>query len=205
MSLYTSFGKRTLDAILSAILLVLTLPIVLVTACAIRYKLGTPVLFVQERAGWHGRPFFLLKFRTMSDDRQPDGALRSDAERLTPFGRWLRATSLDELPTLWNVVRGEMSLVGPRPLHTRYLPRYTAEQARRHDVRPGVTGWAQVNGRNAVTWPEKLRMDVWYVEHVSPALDAGILLRTVGAVTSGRSNASSPGHATMSEFTGREQ
>ena len=161
--------------------------------------MGPPVLFRQERPGLGGRSFMLLKFRTMLDDRGDSGVLRPDGERLTPLGIRLRASSVDELPELWNVVRGDMSLVGPRPLLMKYLPRYSPEQARRHDVRPGMTGWAQVNGRNALSWDEKFKMDVWYVENLSIRLDALILWRTIAAVL-GRHDVTADGQATMSEF-----
>jgi lipopolysaccharide/colanic/teichoic acid biosynthesis glycosyltransferase len=158
-------------------------------------------LFRQERAGLDGRPFQIVKFRTMTDARGPDGALLSDADRLTPFGRFLRSTSLDELPELWNVLRGDMSLVGPRPLLMRYEPLYTPRQRRRHDVRPGITGWAQVNGRNAMSWEARFELDVWYVEHRSLGLDLRILWRTVATVLR-REGVSQAGHVTMEPFAG---
>ena len=161
--------------------------------------MGPPVLFRQERPGLGGRSFMLLKFRTMLDDRGDSGVLRPDGERLTPLGIRLRSSSVDELPELWNVVRGDMSLVGPRPLLMKYLPRYSPEQARRHDVRPGMTGWAQVNGRNALTWEQKFEMDCWYVENLSMRLDLRILWRTISAVFSGR-GVTADGHATTPEF-----
>jgi lipopolysaccharide/colanic/teichoic acid biosynthesis glycosyltransferase len=163
--------------------------------------MGSPVLFVQERPGLGGRPFRLVKFRTMRHATAPDGAPLPDADRLTPLGRFLRATSLDELPQLWNVLRGELSLVGPRPLLMQYLARYTPEQARRQDVLPGITGWAQVNGRNALAWDEKLALDVWYVDHWSLGLDLKILVRTLGKVLR-RDGISQRGQATMPEFLG---
>ena len=163
--------------------------------------MGPPVLFRQLRPGREGRPFELTKFRTMTDQRGPDGALLPDAQRLTALGRFLRRTSIDELPELVNVVRGDMSLVGPRPLLMEYLPRYSPEQARRHEVRPGVTGWTQVNGRNALTWEEKFALDVWYVDHRSTRLDLEILGRTVSQVLGGQ-GVSAPGHATMEPFRG---
>ncbi|MBO4288430.1 MAG: sugar transferase [Kiritimatiellae bacterium] len=168
------------------------------TALAVRIALGTPVLFRQERAGLAGRPFTLFKFRTMRDGEG------TDEERLTRFGRFLRSTSLDELPELWNVVRGEMSLVGPRPLHTRYLPRYNALQARRHETLPGLTGWAQVHGRNALSWESKFAYDLWYVEHRSTALDLAILLRTVATVFA-RDGINGQNEATTSEFEGTQE
>jgi sugar transferase EpsL len=164
-------------------------------------KLGSPVLFRQQRPGQHGRPFTIYKFRTMSDVRDGQGNLLPDAGRLTPFGRFLRRTSLDELPELFNVLKGEMSLVGPRPLLTEYLDRYTLEQARRHEVRPGITGWAQVNGRNALTWEQKFALDVWYVDHLSFWLDLKILALTGWKVLRCE-GISQTGHATMEEFFG---
>jgi len=193
--------KRCFDVLVAvAALLVLAMPL-LVLALLVRVKLGKPVLFAQIRPGMHGKPFRMVKFRTMTDARGSDGILLPDAARLTPFGRFLRATSLDELPELWNVLKGDMSLVGPRPLLMEYLSLYTAEQARRHDVRPGVTGWAQINGRNALSWEEKFALDVWYVEHRSFALDIKILWRTARKVLV-REGISAAGEATMSKFTG---
>jgi lipopolysaccharide/colanic/teichoic acid biosynthesis glycosyltransferase len=170
-------------------------------AAAVRLRLGSPVLFRQRRPGLHGRPFEMLKFRTMLDATDGAGNPLPDADRLTPLGRFLRATSLDELPELWNVLRGEMSLVGPRPLLMEYLPLYTPEQARRHEVRPGITGWAQVNGRNAISWEEKFRMDVWYVDRRTFALDLKILLLTAKKVVV-REGISQQGQATMERFLG---
>lgn len=172
-----------------------------VVAVLVRVRLGAPVLFRQERPGRGGRPFDLVKFRTMSDARGPDGQLLPDDQRLTGFGRWLRATSLDELPELWNVLRGDMSLVGPRPLLMEYMPLYSQTQRRRHDVRPGITGWAQVHGRNAVNWNERFVLDIWYVDHRSLALDLRILLLSLGAVVTRRGIAAD-GHATMPRFRG---
>jgi len=179
--------------------LIVLSPVLLLLALVIRLKLGSPVLFRQARPGRGGRVFILWKFRTMNQARDDEGQLMPDGQRLTPFGQWLRTTSLDELPELWNVLRGDMSLVGPRPLLVEYLDRYTPEEARRHEVSPGLTGWAQVNGRNATTWEERLRLDVWYVDHQSLALDLQILLRTVFLVFS-RDGISAPGSATMPEF-----
>jgi len=194
--------KRIFDIAGALFLLMLLVPVLVVVAILVRVKLGPPVLFSQVRPGRGARPFTLVKFRTMAVPAQ--GAPPApDAERLTQFGCKLRSTSLDELPELWNVLRGEMSLVGPRPLLTTYLDRYSPEQARRHRVRPGITGWAQVNGRNATTWEERLRLDVWYVDNRSLALDARILLRTVALVFS-RDGIASPGEATMGEFRGKE-
>lgn len=195
--------KRCFDVCIAAlVLLVFALPL-LALALLVRIKLGKPVLFSQLRPGMHGKAFRMVKLRTMTDARGPDGALLPDAERLTPFGRFLRATSLDELPELWNVLKGDMSLVGPRPLLMEYLPLYSAEQARRHDVRPGVTGWAQVNGRNALSWEEKFALDVWYVDHQSFALDIKILWRTARKVLV-REGISAAGEATMPKFTGKK-
>lgn len=195
--------KRLMDLALTLPLALLALPAMALLAALIRVRLGAPVLFRQVRPGLNGVPFTLYKFRTMSDLRDDDCRLRSDADRLTPLGRMLRATSLDELPELWNVIRGDMSLVGPRPLLMEYLPLFSTRQRRRHEVRPGLTGWAQVNGRNAISWEERLEMDVWYVEHRSLALDLRILLRTVGTVL-GRRGVSAPGEATMRRFEGGE-
>jgi lipopolysaccharide/colanic/teichoic acid biosynthesis glycosyltransferase len=193
--------KAGLDRAAAAAGLVLLAPVLLATAGAIRATMGPPVLFRQERPGRGGRPFRVAKFRTMREARGPDGSPLPDAERLTRLGRFLRATSLDELPQLWNVLEGDLSLVGPRPLLVEYLPRYTPEQARRHEVLPGITGWAQVNGRNALTWEEKFALDVWYVDHWSLALDLRILATTMLRVLR-REGISSEGHATMPEFTG---
>ncbi|HEY1142758.1 MAG TPA: sugar transferase [Sphingomicrobium sp.] len=193
--------KRLLDLVVAVAALVLLSPLLAVVAVLVRAKLGSPIFFRQERPGLHGRPFTLVKFRTMLDARDADGKLRPDAERLTGFGRWLRSTSIDELPELWNVLRGDMSLVGPRPLLMHYLPLYSPEQARRHDVPPGITGWAQINGRNAISWDQKFALDTWYVDHWSFWLDLRILGQTVASVL--RSHGiSAEGSATMPEFTG---
>jgi lipopolysaccharide/colanic/teichoic acid biosynthesis glycosyltransferase len=181
-------------------LAVLALPLLLL-ALLIRRKLGSPVLFRQIRPGLHGQPFEMVKFRTMTDERDADGALLPDAQRLTPFGQFLRASSLDELPELWNVLKGDMSLVGPRPLLMEYLPLYSPQQYRRHNVRPGVTGWAQVNGRNAISWEEKFALDVWYVKNQTLWLDAKILLLTIKKVFV-KDGISAAGDATMPKFTG---
>lgn len=195
--------KRFFDLILSLLgILSLGLPLLILTFL-IRSKLGSPVFFRQMRPGLHGKPFEMVKFRTMTDERGPDGALLPDAMRLTPFGRFLRASSLDELPELWNVLKGDMSLVGPRPLLMEYLPLYSPEQARRHEVRPGVTGWAQVNGRNALSWEDKFKLDLWYVDNQSLSLDIGILWLTIRKVLV-REGISATGEATMSKFTGRQ-
>ena len=195
--------KRLLDIIITAAALVLLSPVLLLLAWQIRRKLGTPILFRQVRPGRGGIPFVMYKFRTMRDAADENGRPLPDAERLTPFGRKLRAASLDELPELWNVLKGDMSLVGPRPLLMEYLPLYNAEQRRRHLVRPGITGWAQVNGRNAILWPEKFRLDVWYVENRSLLLDMKILFLTVKKVLD-RSGINSEGEATAAKFTGND-
>jgi len=193
--------KRAFDVAVALILLVLLSPLLLAVALLVRLRIGSPVLFRQQRPGLGGRPFWILKFRTMTDRRAPDGALLSDAERLTAAGRLLRSWSLDELPELWNVLRGDMSLVGPRPLLMAYLPLYTAEQMRRHDVRPGLTGWAQVKGRNSLSWPDKFALDLWYVDHRSFWMDLRILVLTVVKVFS-REGISQDGEATMTPFGG---
>lgn len=194
--------KRLLDVIASVVVFLLLWWLMLGSAVLIRLMLGSPVFFVQERPGLHGRPFRLWKFRTMRDALDQDGRPLPDADRLTWLGRILRATSVDELPELWNVLIGDMSLVGPRPWLMEYLPHYTAEQMRRHAVRPGITGWAQVNGRNAVSWEERLRLDLWYVDHWSLWLDLRILLRTAWTVVR-RDGISATGHATMPRFDER--
>jgi len=185
--------KRMLDVAAVVLTAGVWVPLLLLAMVVVRAALGRPVFFVQERAGRDGRPFRLVKLRTMREGDAPD------AERLTRVGRWLRATSLDELPELWHVLRGEMSLVGPRPLPVRYLPRYSPQQARRHEVRPGITGWAQVNGRNSLTWEQKFAYDVWYVDHMSFWLDVKILWQTVWQVLT-RRGISAEGEATMGEF-----
>jgi sugar transferase EpsL len=195
--------KRILDLFLAGLGLLLLSPVLLILAVLVRLAHGSPVLFRQQRPGYRGRPFQLYKFRTMSDARDAQGQLLPDAERLTSLGRMLRATSLDELPELLNVLRGEMSLVGPRPLLMQYLERYSPEQARRHDVLPGITGWAQINGRNALTWEDKFRLDVWYVDHWSFWLDLKIIAITLFKVVR-REGISQPGHATAEEFMGQE-
>ena len=193
--------KRLFDLVSASVALVLLSPLILVLSLLIRWRLGSPVLFRQTRPGLNGQPFTMLKFRTMTDRRDSNGRLLPDAERLTPFGAFLRSASLDELPGLWNVLRGEMSLVGPRPLLMAYLDLYTPEQARRHEVQPGLTGWAQVNGRNALSWEERFKLDIWYVDNRSLALDMRILWMTVWKVFR-REGISAPGEATMAEFTG---
>jgi lipopolysaccharide/colanic/teichoic acid biosynthesis glycosyltransferase len=196
-------AKRLLDVAGSAAGLLVTAPVLAGTAIAIRATTGGPIFFRQERPGREAKPFTLLKFRTMREPLPGEGEGASDAARLTKVGRLLRASSIDELPTLLNVLRGEMSLVGPRPLLMRYLPRYSREQFRRHEVKPGVTGWAQINGRNAIGWDEKFALDVWYVDHRSLALDLRILAMTVAKVLR-REGISHAGEATMTEFMGSE-
>jgi lipopolysaccharide/colanic/teichoic acid biosynthesis glycosyltransferase len=193
--------KRLFDLLISSVcLLALSFPL-LALIWLIRRKLGSPAFFTQVRPGMHGKPFKMVKFRTMTNERDPYGQLLPDAVRLTPFGRFLRSTSLDELPELWNVLKGDMSLVGPRPLLMQYLPLYTLEQGRRHQVRPGITGWAQVNGRNVLSWEEKFRLDVWYVDHHNLYLDLRILLLTIWKVIR-REGISAAGEATMAPFSG---
>ena len=201
--MYQPLGKRLFDLVVTVPAILLFSPILGMLALLVRIKLGPPVLFCQQRPGLHGKPFTLYKFRTMTDARDAQGNLLPDAERLTAFGQFLRSTSLDELPELWNVLKGDMSLVGPRPLLMRYLERYTPEQMRRHEVRPGITGWAQVNGRNALTWEEKFQMDVWYVDHLSLSLDIKILAKTLWKILK-REGISQPGQATMEEFMGNQ-
>ncbi len=198
-----SFGKRLFDLVTASLLLILLSPLLLCLALLVWIVHGRPVLFRQQRAGYKGKPFWIYKFRTMTNRTAPDGSLLPDSERLTPLGRFLRSTSLDELPELINVLRGEMSLVGPRPLFVKYLPLYSPEQMRRHDVLPGITGWAQVNGRNAITWQEKFALDVWYVDHRSFWLDIKILFLTLWKVFK-REGINQPGQATMEEFRGNQ-
>jgi lipopolysaccharide/colanic/teichoic acid biosynthesis glycosyltransferase len=198
---YDRVEKRILDAIFAAMLLVLLSPLLIVLTLIVAFALGRPVMFVQQRPGRDGRPFPLRKFRTMLPVDPHDSTVRSDAERLTPFGRWLRKTSLDELPELWNVLTGDMSLVGPRPLLMEYLPLYTPAQRRRHEVRPGITGWAQVSGRNELCWEKRFELDQWYVDHQSLVLDIRILFLTARSVATAR-GISQSGHATMPPFKG---
>jgi lipopolysaccharide/colanic/teichoic acid biosynthesis glycosyltransferase len=200
LRLYRRFGKRLLDLVAASLALVVTSPLLLGSALLVRLRMGSPVLFRQRRPGLGGRSFTLLKLRTMRPERGND---LPDSERLTPLGRRLRRWSVDELPELWNVLRGEMSLVGPRPLLEEYLDRYSPEQARRHEVLPGITGWAQVHGRNETSWERRLALDVWYVDNLSAALDLRILLATARMLLSG-SGVSAPGHATMPRFRGDE-
>lgn len=195
--------KRFFDIITAGGALLIALPIMTVIALLVRINMGAPILFGQLRPGLHGKPFRMLKFRTMRDAYDRDDVPLADADRITGFGRFLRSTSLDELPGLWSVLKGDMSLVGPRPLLMEYLPLYSQEQGRRHDVRPGITGWAQVNGRNALSWDEKFALDLWYVENRSFMLDLKILLLTVRKVLV-RDGISAAGEATMPKFTGSE-
>lgn len=195
-------AKRAFDILVATLVLALTAPLALIIALLVRWRLGSPVLLRQQRPGLHGRPFTLYKFRSMTDERDASGNLLPDEQRLTRFGRFLRASSLDEMPELWNVLRGEMSLVGPRPLLMEYLPLYTAEQSRRHEVLPGVTGWAQVNGRNTLSWKENFALDVWYVDNRSFRLDMKILALTFWKVVR-REGISQQGHATREKFDGK--
>ena len=199
--MYQTFLKRVIDLTAASLALLMLAPVMVIVYLAVRQKLKGPALFRQQRAGRHGKLFCLVKFRSMSDARDVQGNLLPDDERLPAFGRWLRSTSLDELPQLWNVLRGDMSLIGPRPLLPEYLPRYSAEQARRHEVRPGITGWSQVHGRNAVDWETRLKNDVWYVDHCSMVLDAKVVLLTLKAVLT-RQGVSGEGTATMTPFMG---
>ncbi|HBY93749.1 MAG TPA: hypothetical protein DEP84_07225 [Chloroflexi bacterium] len=199
--MYRTIGKRLLDLTVTIPALVLLSPCLLLLTLLVRLKLGSPVLFRQQRPGLHARPFTLLKFRTMTDARDTQGNLLPDVERLPSFGRFLRSTSLDELPELINVLRGEMSLVGPRPLLMEYLERYTPEQGRRHEVKPGITGQAQVNGRNALGWEQKFALDMWYMDHQSLGLDLKIIVLTVWKILK-REGISEPGQATAQEFMG---
>lgn len=193
--------KRAFDIVAAVMVIAVLSPVLITVAVLVALKLGRPILFTQVRPGYRGRPFTLVKFRTMTDSRGPDGELLSDAVRLTPFGAWLRSTSLDELPELWNILKGEMSFVGPRPLLLEYLPLYTPEQARRHDMRPGLTGWAQINGRNAVSWEDKFKLDVWYVDNRSFVLDLKILGITTLKVLR-RDGIQLAGEATTIKFSG---
>ena len=196
--------KRLLDIIIASIALILLSPLYFYVAHKVKKNLGSPVLFRQVRPGLHGKPFEMINFRTMKDAVDAQGNLLPDSERLTPFGKMLRSTSLDEMPELWNVIKGDMSVVGPRPLLMEYLPLYNKEQAKRHDVRPGMTGHAQVNGRNAISWEEKFKLDTWYVENQSTLLDFKIMLKTVKKVLA-KDDISAEGEATMTKFTGSNQ
>jgi sugar transferase EpsL len=198
---YRKYGKRAFDLALTLPTLLILSPVMAFVALVVWLRFDKPVIFRQQRPGLHGRPFTILKFRTMTDQRDAQGNLLPDGERLPRCGRLLRALSLDELPQLWNVLRGDVSLVGPRPLLLKYLECYTPEQMRRHEVRPGITGWCQVNGRNRLSWNEKFALDVWYVDHVSFALDLWIILKTIPTLLL-REGISAPGVATMPEFTG---
>ncbi len=193
--------KRLFDVLLSGAAILVLSPLMLILALLVRLKLGRPVLFRQVRPGVDGIPFVMLKFRSMTDARNADGELLADRDRLSSFGRWLRASSLDELPELWNILRGDMSLVGPRPLLLEYLPLYNDEQRRRHAVRPGITGWAQIHGRNALSWEEKFALDVWYVDNRTMWLDLTILMKTAIKIVS-REGITAIGDATMPRFTG---
>lgn len=195
--------KRLFDILIASTVLVLMSPVLVLVAVLVAIRLGRPVLFRQQRPGLNGEPFEMVKFRTMSNDRNANGELLPDDMRLGPFGRFLRKTSLDEFPELWNVLKGDMSLVGPRPLLMQYLDRYTPEQARRHEVRPGITGWAQVNGRNALSWEEKFKHDVWYVDNRSFCLDLKILVLTVINLLRAK-DISKPGYATTDYFQGND-
>lgn len=197
------FIKRLFDIFLATTLLCLLAPILLLLTYKIRKNLGTPVIFKQERAGKNGKPFMMYKFRSMSDAKDANGNLLSDAERLTDFGKKLRASSLDELPELWNVLKGDMSLVGPRPLLMEYLPLYSPEQFQRHNMKPGITGWAQINGRNAISWEERFQLDLWYIRHFSFLLDIKILYLTLHK-TLNKADISAQGEATMPKFTGNQ-
>lgn len=196
--------KRLFDLTVAVLLLLCLWPVILVVAIGIRYQMGAPVLFRQQRPGYKGQPFHVYKFRTMTNETDDHGELLPDEQRMPRFGSFVRKTSLDELPQLFNVLRGELSLVGPRPLLMEYLPLYSPEQMRRHDVKPGITGWAQVNGRNAISWPERFRLDLWYVDHQSMALDLKILWLTFLRVIKPQ-DVSAEGHVTMPKFTGNEE
>jgi sugar transferase EpsL len=199
--MYQSFFKPFIEKTLVALGLFLISPALLIVAILVRINLGSPILFSQERPGHLSKTFMMYKLRTMTDQRDSQGELLPDADRLTPFGKLLRSTSLDELPELFNVLKGDMSLIGPRPLLTRYLDRYTPEQARRHQAKPGITGWAQINGRNAISWEEKFKLDTWYIDNISFWLDCKILFLTFSKVIK-RSDISQTNNATMEEFMG---
>lgn len=199
--IWRRFGKRPFDIVASGAALIALSPVIATIALLVRLRLGRPIIFRQQRPGLNGRIFLMSKFRTMSDALDSDGQPLPDHERLSSFGRWLRTTSLDELPELWNILRGDMSIIGPRPLLVEYLPLYSPEQARRHEVRPGLTGWAQVNGRNAISWEEKFALDVWYVDRVSFWLDMKVLFYTVLIIVR-RDGISAEGEATAGKFNG---
>ena len=196
--------KRLFDILAASFGLLLLSPVILIVAWQVRRKLGSPVFFRQTRPGLHGKPFEMVKFRTMRDAFDENGKPLPDSERITPFGRFLRSTSLDELPELWNVLKGDMSVVGPRPLRMDYLPLYNKHQARRHDVRPGVTGWAQINGRNSISWEEKFDLDIWYVDNISIMLDLKIVFLTIHKVLK-RDGVNSSAEVTMPKFTGAKE
>ena len=202
--MYILFGKRLIDIIAGFFGILFLLPVFLIVAVLIKIKLGSPVLFRQERPGRHGKIFTVFKFRTMNDARDIDGCLLPDTDRLTKFGKTLRSTSLDELPELWNILKGDMSLVGPRPLRVEYLPLYSSEQMRRHDIKPGLTGHAQVNGRNSISWDEKFTYDCWYIDNINFRLDMKIIFVTVGKVL-GRKEITSQTSDTMEPFVGKEE
>jgi sugar transferase EpsL len=202
--IYRKFGKRLFDLGLVIPALIVFSPLIFILALLVRWKLGSPILFRQQRPGLNGRPFTLLKFRTMLPERDAYGKLLSEAGRLTPFGRFLRSASLDEWPELINVLKGEMSLIGPRPLLMRYLNRYTPRQRRRHEVKPGLSGWAQVNGRNAISWEQKFGLDVWYVDHCSFGLDLKILTKTLWTILK-REGITHEAHPSMPEFLGMQE
>lgn len=200
--MYRHFFKRIIDFFVALVALVCISPVLIVVAIWLHFaNKGAGAFFLQERPGWHGKIFKIIKFKTMTDERDAEGNLLPDADRLTKVGRFVRSTSIDELPQLINVLKGDMSLIGPRPLRDFYLPLYSAEQFRRHDVRPGITGWAQCHGRNAITWTEKFKLDVWYVDNVSFWLDIKIIISTIQIVFSGK-GVSQEGHATMEPFNG---
>jgi lipopolysaccharide/colanic/teichoic acid biosynthesis glycosyltransferase len=201
--IYQRFGKRLLDLLLVVLSAPVWIPLLVGLCVATRLRMGSPVFFRQSRAGFHGKPFHIVKLRTMTDAVDPQGRPLSDAERLTPFGRWLRTTSLDELPELLNVLGGQMSLVGPRPLLTRYVERYSPAQRRRLDVLPGLTGWSQIHGRNALGWEQKFALDGWYVDNLSARTDLLVLFKTAAAVLT-RQGIAAEGEATMPEFTGQQ-
>ena len=202
-TMYRRFLKRVFDVITSVLGILLCSPLMLCLMILVRLKLGAPTIFRQERPGKNGKVFTMYKFRSMTDARSLDGTLLPDSDRMTSFGSFLRRTSMDELPELFNILKGDMSVIGPRPLLVRYLPRYSARQARRHEVRPGLTGWAQVNGRNAISWNDKFELDVWYVDHLGFITDIRIFFMTISSVLT-REGISQENQATMEEFTGND-
>ena len=195
------FLKRLFDLVIAVPSVIIFLPVIVLIGLLVRMRIGSPVFFCQVRPGLHGMPFVIYKFRTMMDERDRNGNMLPDGERLTRLGRFLRKTSMDELPELFNVIKGDMSIVGPRPLLMQYLDRYTPEQARRHEVKPGITGWAQVNGRNAISWEDKFKLDVWYVDNMSLGLDMKIIAMTIWKILK-REGINQPGHATAEKFKG---